>query len=240
MISKLKLFLINQNFIPNWISIFINPYLFARWGLYQHIKKLAPHINGQLVDVGCGQKPYRNLFNVSKYIGIEIDSPITRRMNKADIFYDGKTLPLSNESADAILSNQVLEHIFEPAQFFKEINRVLKVKGKLLLTVPFIWDEHEQPYDYARYSSFGLKYLLEAHGFNILRQEKSVCDFRLFIQLFTSQLHKVTMTKFTLINYLTTAILIAPFNILGIILTPILPKNNDLYLDNVVLAEKIL
>ena len=60
-----------------------------------------------------------------------------------------------------MLCNQVLEHVFNPDEFLLKINRVLKNDGKLLLTVPFVWDEHEQPFDYARYSSFGLKALIE-------------------------------------------------------------------------------
>jgi SAM-dependent methyltransferase len=66
----------------------------------------------------------------------------------------------------------VLEHVFNPDDFLNEVNRVLKPSGKLLLTVPFVWDEHEQPYDYARYSSFGLRSLLEKHGFSIVKHEK--------------------------------------------------------------------
>jgi SAM-dependent methyltransferase len=235
----LKEFLIKQNFIPNWISIFINPYLFARWGLYKNIKKLSSTLSGELVDIGCGQKPYQSLFTVTNYVGIEIDSFTTRRMNLADMFYDGKTFPIKNNSVDSVLSNQVLEHVFEPSHFIKEINRILKIKGKLLLTVPFIWDEHEQPYDYARYTSFGLKYLLEQNGFKILHQEKSISDLRMFIQLIIGWIHKIIVTRYTLINYLTTIILIAPFNILGILLTPLFPNNKDFYLDNVILAEKI-
>ena len=58
------------------------------------------------------------------------------------------------------MCNQVLEHVFNPDDFVREIARVLKPGGALLLTVPFVWNEHEQPYDYARYSSFGLRAFL--------------------------------------------------------------------------------
>src|SRR3546814_6951319 len=53
----------------------------------------------------------------------------------------------------------------------------------LLLTVPFVWDEHEQPYDYARYSTFGLKSLLERNGFNVLTQKKLLADSSILFQL---------------------------------------------------------
>ena len=51
------------------------------------------------------------------------------------------------------------------------------------MTIPFVWDEHEQPYDFARYSSFGIKSLLEKHGFHVQKQMKSVNDIRLFSAL---------------------------------------------------------
>ena len=53
----------------------------------------------------------------------------------------------------------------------------------LLLSCPFVWDEHEQPYDYARYSSFGIRHILEQNGFEILELRKSINDFSIFPQL---------------------------------------------------------
>ena len=54
-----------------------------------------------------------------------------------------------------------------------EINRVCKLNGQLLITVPFVWDEHEVPYDYGRYTSYGLKHVLEIHGFEVIHLDKS-------------------------------------------------------------------
>ena len=75
-----------------------------------------------------------------------------------------------------MLCNQVLEHVFNPQEFLGELGRVLARGGRLLLTVPFVWDEHEQPFDYARYSSFGLKALLEQHGFRVLQHRKLLAE----------------------------------------------------------------
>ena len=65
----------------------------------------------------------------------------------ADRSYDGKTFPFSDGEFDAVLTSEVLEHVFNPDEFLSEINRVLRDDGVLLLTVPFVWDEHEQPFD---------------------------------------------------------------------------------------------
>ena len=130
----------------------------------------------------------------------------------------------------------MLEHVFDPDDFLKEINRVMKPGGKLLITVPFVWDEHEQPYDYARYSSFGLEYLLKKIGFEIINSHKTARNISVIFQLINMYIYKVL--SFNLITKLLSLVLIAPFNILGIILSVLLPDNNDLYLDNVIIVKK--
>ena len=160
MFRTLKQIYTKEQFNPKILGLFINPFYFARKGLYQNVSKLITNLNGKLLDVGCGTKPYENICNVDEYIGLEIDDEGNRQHNYADVFYDGKTIPFEDKSFDSILSNQVFEHVFNPNQFLKEINRVTKMGGRFLITVPFVWDEHEQPHDYARYSSFGLKYTL--------------------------------------------------------------------------------
>jgi len=105
------------------------------------------------------------------------------------------------------------------------------------LTVPFVWDEHEQPYDYARYSSFGLAHLLNQHGFEIIESKKSINDFRIFAQLLNAYIYKTTQ-KNKIIRQLFTLFVMSTITIIGILFSKILPKNNDLYLDNIILAKK--
>lgn len=93
-------------------------------------------------------------------------------------------------SYGGVICNQVLEHVFNPDLFLQEIFRVLKPGGKLLMTVPFVWDEHEQPWDYARYSSFGLRSLLERNGFIVDEQRKTNADARVLFQLINAYLYK--------------------------------------------------
>ena len=239
MLDKLKQLYLKEQFNPKILGLFINPFYFARKGLYQNLSKLTANLNGKLLDVGCGTKPYENICNVDEYIGLEIDDEGNRQHNYADFFYDGKTIPFKGESFDSILSNQVLEHVFNPNQFLKEINRVTKMGGRFLITVPFVWDEHEQPFDYARYSSFGLNHILAKNGFEIIEHRKSNNGIEVIFQLINDYLYKVTITKNIYFNLLIIILLMAPINITGLILSKVLPKNNDLYLDNIVLAKKI-
>lgn len=237
--NLLKEYLYKQQFQPCFLGLFVNPFYFARKGLFENISDMARYINGKTLDVGCGQKPYEKLFKSAQYIGLEIDTIENRKNKKADYFYDGTIFPFHNEEFDSVVLNQVFEHVFNPDIFLREANRVLKNDGMLLMTVPFVWDEHEHPYDYARYSSFGIKSILERYGFYIVECKKSINDIRVIFQLMNNYIYKKTVTRKVYLNLLTTFILMSPINILGELLSKILPKNDDLYLDNIVLAEKV-
>lgn len=239
MLKKLKKLYTGEQFNPKLLGVFINPFYFARKGLYQNVSGLISKLNGRLLDVGCGTKPYKDICNVDEYIGLEIDAVGNRCNSYADVFYDGKTIPFEDKKFDSILSNQVFEHVFNPDEFLKEINRVTKIDGVFLMTVPFVWDEHEQPYDYARYSSFGLKYVLSKSGFKMIEHRKSNNGVGVIFQLINTYLYKVVITRNMYVNILLTIILMAPINIVGLVLSKILPKNDDLYLDNIVLSKKI-
>ena len=156
--------------------------------LFKFYKKYSQKLGGNLIDIGCGNKPYKNLFKHCKsYIGLEIES---ENKNSADFTYDGKNFHFENETFDSAVCSEVLEHVFEPNQFLKEVNRVLKKNGLIILTLPFFWDEHEQPYDYARYTSFGLKYILEKENFEILEQVKIGNDLSIITQLLNCYIYK--------------------------------------------------
>lgn len=227
-----------QAFHPGISGIWLNPFYLARSGLVKAIKTHAPLLSGSLLDVGCGTKPYQRYFLVDKYTGLDIDSATTRERACADVLYDGGNFPLEAQQFDSVLCNQVLEHVFNPDDFLQEINRVLKDDGRLLLTVPFVWDEHEQPYDFARYSSFGLKFLLEKNGFTVEAQEKINADASVMFQLANAYLYKCVVNWPRPIRALLTATLMAGVTIAGILAKILLPANNDLFLDQMVVATK--
>jgi hypothetical protein len=65
------------------------------------------------------------------------------------------------------LLSEVFEHVFNLDQLLQEINGVLSSGGKPAFTCPFVWEEHEQPYDFERYSSFALKHIVEKMGLEL-------------------------------------------------------------------------
>lgn len=228
-----------ESFAPGPLALLTSPFFLARRELAHAMRRFAPRLSGRLLDVGCGQKPYRHLFPVADYIGMEYDSPENRQSKPADVFYDGHHFPFPDGEFDACLATQVLEHVFTPDAFLEEIRRILKPGGLLLLTVPFVWDEHEQPHDFARYSSFGLRHLLEQHGFAIREQHKTGASLALHAQLWNCYIHKRLQARHRLWRALAMLLLMAPANLLGLLAHLLLPHNPDAYLDNVILAQRL-
>lgn len=239
MLARLKAYYFSQMMHPGPLGLLVNPFYFARRGLLVAVRELAAGIHGRVLDVGCGSRPYELFFDASEYVGLELDTPENRLTKKADVYYAGKTFPFEPNSFDSVVCNQVLEHIFEPEAFIREIGRVLKTEGQLLLTVPFVWDEHEQPRDYGRYSSFGLTALLDRNGFEVTELRKTMGDIRVVFQMLNAYIFKNTCVRNPYLSLTVTLILIAPFNLAGTVLSWLTPRNADLYLDNVVLAKKV-
>lgn len=232
---KIKYYLLQQFFRPGLIGFFINPFFLGRSAMYINVKKYSKFVSGKTLDVGSGSKPYIGLFDkVTSYIGMDIEQSGHKHQREyIDVFYDGETFPFEENTFDSLVFFEVLEHVFNPDTFFKQISKVVKPGGNCLVTIPFIWGEHEQPYDFARYSSFGLKHMFDKHGFEIVEHKKYLTDFRLIFLLINSYLY--TTFKKYLPGYLAWGLII-PFsfvnNLLGLI-SYVLPQNNDLYFGNI-------
>jgi SAM-dependent methyltransferase len=154
-------------------SVFYPLYL-IRNRLLKDLRHFIPKLEGKILDFGCGIKPYQSLFNVDEYIGVDYAGEgETYSKSEVDFIYDGNTLPFANETFDGIFSSEVAEHVFNLPQIFIELNRVLKADGSILITCPFSMPEHEVPNDFARYTSFAVKDLLEKSGFKIIEYRKT-------------------------------------------------------------------
>jgi SAM-dependent methyltransferase len=240
LLKFLNKYYLKQSFNPDILSILINPFYIIRKSLYLSIKKNALDLNGVMLDFGCGSKPYKYLFkNIEQYIGLDmINEGHLHSKENIDIFYDGKTIPFDDNYFDAVFSSEVFEHIFNPDEILKEISRVLKSNAKGLFTIPFVWNEHEVPNDYARYTSFGIKYLFEKNGFEILKYEKSSHFFAVIVQLFILYFRNLIYVKNKYVNILLNILFISPFMILGLIIISFMPKRKSLYFNNIILVRK--
>lgn len=230
-----------EKFCPTFVlGIWINPFFIIRRGLYKGIKKITIGFNdGKLLDVGCGKKPYEHIFQVEEYLGIDVEvSGHDHTHSKIDVLYDGTSIPFCDSYFDYVFSSEVFEHVFNLDELLSEINRVLKKNGKLAFSCPFVWDEHEQPYDYARYTSFALEHLLSKHGFDIIELHKSTNYVSTIAQMFSAFVFQHMLPRNIYLRYLLTPLFVAPINIAGLLFGAILPKNTDFYHNNIVLAQK--
>lgn len=144
----------------------------------------------KIVDLGCGLQPYKQLFLHARYIGIDVEASGRMADQKcADIYFDGVKIPLDSESVDAVLCTQVLEHAVDPQLLVADIFRVLRPGGRLLVTVPFMWGLHEQPYDFRRFTPYGLQKLVSHCGFEIDHQENLTVGARAIRMLIDSEVN---------------------------------------------------
>jgi SAM-dependent methyltransferase len=139
------------------ISVYV-----MRTCIWKAVQACAPKFSGHMLDVGCGQMPYRKFLLNNKYIdqytGLDIESAIVYDENvKPDFTWDGITMPFGDNSFDTLMATEVLEHCPNPNSIILEMKRVLKPGGLLFFTVPFLWNLHEVPHDEYRYTPFALK-----------------------------------------------------------------------------------
>ncbi len=127
----------------------------------------APYVRGKLLDVGCGRKPYQKTYfaNAESYLGTDY---LTDR-STPDIVASATELPLPDCHFDTVVSTEVLEHLPEPLRALREMHRVLKPDGHLILSAPMHWPRHDLPYDFYRYTYDGLLHLLKESDFEVVR-----------------------------------------------------------------------
>lgn len=147
----------------NWLN---------RIAIIDEIQSVADsYSSGLLLDVGCGIKPYQELFihKVKGYLGLDLRlSDLHFGGIGPDMMASALRMPLCDNTVDTVVSFQVLEHVCEPQTMFVEMYRVLKPDGYLILMAPQMWHLHEIPNDYFRYTRYGLEHLAKRAGFTVV------------------------------------------------------------------------
>jgi SAM-dependent methyltransferase len=144
----------------------------SRIRLHQENALFAATIpSGALVlDAGAGSAPYKQLFAHARYESADfelVDKPYAKSTYVCNL----EKIPVEDGRFDFVVLNQVLEHLPDPRLVLVELNRVLKPGGRMIYSGPFFYEEHEQPYDFYRYTQFGLRELFQKSGFEIEKLE---------------------------------------------------------------------
>lgn len=203
MFQSIKAYLRNEFRCPSLVmGALVNPFYLNRRPLYKALKsELEENYYNNVLDVGCGSKPYRALFRTKSYIGIDVEvSGHDHANSEIDEFFDGINIPFPDNSFDLVFSSQVFEHVEHHEELLDEIHRVLAPGGKLILTIPFVWPEHEEPFDFRRYTSFGLTQFCEKHNLSTLKVEKIGNGYLCIGSLLNAQLFSCLKVKLKILK----------------------------------------
>jgi SAM-dependent methyltransferase len=145
-----------------------DPYFLHYRRLFSDLQNASLVAQGRLLDIGCGNKPYAQMFagRVTEYVGCDMAQSSE---NKVDVICPATAIPLDDASFGTVLCTQVIEHVADHRQLLNEAFRLLQSRGVLILSGPMYWPLHEEPYDFFRFTEHGLRYLLEASGFAVDR-----------------------------------------------------------------------
>lgn len=144
----------------------------GRWYITQFVEKVSRALPKQslILDAGAGEGVYKNKFSHCQYKAIDLavgDSAWNySHLDFVGVLHD---MPIDDNVFDAVLCTQVLEHLEWPRESVREMHRVLKPGGKLYMTVPMAQNEHQAPYDFFRYTSYGLQSICKHAGFTDLK-----------------------------------------------------------------------
>lgn len=141
--------------------------------------------NKSILDAGAGTQRYKQYCNHLDYISQDFGKyegqetyfgGITDKWDSksCDLICDITKIPLEDQSVDAIMCTEVFEHLPNPAIALKELSRILKVNGEILVTSPFRSYYHQEPYFYySGFSKYWYEYFANDNNLEIVLIETS-------------------------------------------------------------------
>jgi SAM-dependent methyltransferase len=163
-------------------------YKYLHRDLSAAIKKYAA---GNVLDIGCGNKPYEKMFEgkIEKYTGCDI---IQSNLNKVDILCEANKIPIEDAAFETVFSTQTIEHVADHQGLVNEAYRLLKPGGHFIVSGPFTWPLHEEPYDYFRFTKHGFRHIIEKAGFEVVEINSNG---GIWVATATSIIHAFSLTS---------------------------------------------
>lgn len=154
---KLASFLKGTPFHPQW-RVF-----HQEKRAHKYIANNLVHDGNDVIDIGCGHKDIQKYLPTGiKYIGLDLyETAKDWYRSKPDVYADAHDIPLKSSTVDHVLLLEVLEHLKSPEKAISEISRILKPEGTAIISIPFLYPLHDEPYDFRRWTRHGIKLLIE-------------------------------------------------------------------------------
>lgn len=127
-------------------------------------------MRGRLLDLGCGNKPYYDIYTplCTESVGCDVPHSLHKdSLVEVECSAEEIDKHFEQGSFDTILCTEVIEHTIDDRKVAENISRIIKPGGAVIISAPFTYVLHEAPHDYRRYTLFGLSRLLEDNGFEI-------------------------------------------------------------------------
>jgi SAM-dependent methyltransferase len=153
--------------LPRFLRVRLDP---VEAVIEEEVAQAAAATGGRdvVLDAGAGEARHRAHFGAGRYVGLDTGhGDPAWDYSRLDVVGRLEELPLRGGAVDRILCMVVLEHTRDPRRVLEEFARVLRGGGALHLVVPFLWEEHQAPHDYFRFTRHGVGLLLEGLPFEV-------------------------------------------------------------------------
>jgi len=208
----------------------INPYLLrlskkrSRQGLYEFLEShYSTQAQGtRVLSVGSGGEVNQLLEKHAKINQFEIKTIDIDSDRNPDIIGDICSYDFCGETFNTVVMSEVLEHLHSPQSGLDTVYKILNPGGKLILSTPFIFPIHDEPYDYFRFTKYGLELLLKKFKVVEIRERNSYFETIdvLWLRLLVSSHHSARIASYFIIPFV--YYLIRPLTLL---LTKLIPIN---------------
>jgi SAM-dependent methyltransferase len=165
----------------------------------------------RVADVGCGEQPLRRLVEDAgaRYVGIDVSQ---NAAGTVAVVAPITALPLADGEFDLVLCTEVLEHVADPLAALGELARIVRPGGKVILTVPFAYPLHEEPWDFGRLTPTQLRRLASACGLDVLHLETAGNEIEVMATVWSSLWSRLAAARPGALTRVAAALLRLPVN----------------------------
>lgn len=188
---------------PNMAVVYPGSLHIAKLQLKAYRTVIETYCTGDLLDCGCGSMPYYQMYKgkTSSITGVDWEGTHGENAFADKIADLNEGIPFDDGSFDSVLVTDVLAHIFQPENLIKDISRVLRPDGKLVLTSPFFYWISEPPHEYYRYTEYALRRFCEQAGLEVVHLDAYGGRADIFLDLLNKKMvGKISNRIFSLLS----------------------------------------